>query len=868
MRKALIFLLIFLLLLLAPTGLRYLRFYDLGGEDRATPPAYEAANIAQVPTPVAADFVDEPDVGNGLVLLDQGHGNNFELEEIAYLDGRLAARGFELLHYGGTDLSTALRPVNAFIVIAPLERFSPQEVQAVVDFVARGGRLLLVGDPTRFNFIVDEDDIFLEDITLESDEIPLNSIANAFDIIYLGDYLYNTLENEGNFRNIFLKRAGFAEDAMVDGLDQLVFYGSHSLQVGPEAESLIMADDNTWSSATDRPGDLTLAAVGGDGRVLALGDLNFLTRPYYTVFDNAQFIANIADFLVEPSERSYVLSDFPFFFSGSVDLVFAGAPELGPDAFDEIIALQEAFRQVDKSLQLVAAPRPDHDTLHFGLYNQAEELADVLAAHGITLIIDPPILSVEEQEALERKSAEDASDESATDPAGETGKEGLDDESEEQDRLIASVLGSIRMSGTALIIFDEHDGQRDVILLAASNDGLENTVDRLLELIPLDAEYALADCLLQDDLALCPSNVVDEEVEAELETGGMAEPSEEEAVPEDEDGDEDADVETELDAAAQGSIGVGETVEGTLAEDEAHAWVFGDGPAIIDIVVSASELDLVLEFYGPEYELLESSDSEFSGDGESLLGIEVTDDETYTIVISDFFGESGDYTLSVTPAEEIGQNGGGIFLFADDDGVPLGDGSTSVELLADLLEGEYSVTTWYASTDGALEEARLEEYELVIWDSGDYRDEAGSFDDDTFSILEYAATGGPLLIMGASPTITGDADVSQLVDVQVVGDDPILLNGLVSGEVIELVQAIDAVTSGLFDPDSEPNAIAFLSRGPASADNESYVGVAAEEDGEVSQKTILFLAPFAALPSEVQAILLSNFLDWFGLSDN
>ena len=57
-----------LLLLLAPTGLRYLRFYDLGGEDRDAPPVYEAANIAQVPTPVAAEFVDEPEVGTGLVI--------------------------------------------------------------------------------------------------------------------------------------------------------------------------------------------------------------------------------------------------------------------------------------------------------------------------------------------------------------------------------------------------------------------------------------------------------------------------------------------------------------------------------------------------------------------------------------------------------------------------------------------------------------------------------------------------------------------------------------------------------------------------------------------------------------------------------
>jgi hypothetical protein len=601
-----------------------------------------------------------------------------------------------------------------------------------------------------------------------------------------------------------------------------------------------------------------------------VGDLNFLTRPYYTVFDNTQFIANIADFLVEPSERSFVLADFPYFFGDTIDLVFAGSPDLGPDAFDEIIALQDAFRRVDQTLQLAAAPRPGHDTLYFGLYNQAEELSAILASHGITLTIDPPILTDEEMKALEQKDGEDAGLETDADredePAEEELEEAPGEEPEDLSRLITSDLGTIHMAGTALIILDERDGQRNVILLAASNDGLENTVDRLLDLIPLDADYALADCLLQAELALCPSNVADEEVEVELETGGMAELPEEEAQSEEEGDGGEEDTGTDLDATSQGLIGLGETVEGTLAEDEAHAWTFSDGPATVDIVLGSPELDVVLEFYGPDNELIESSDSGFSGEGEELLGIDVTDSETYTILVRDFFGDSGSYSLRVTSVEEIGQNGASIFLFADDDGVPMTDGFTSADLLATLLGSDHSVTTWVASQDGALQATALEGYDLVIWDSGDYRDEEGIFGEDTFTILQYAEEGGSLLIMGASPTIMGGADVSQLVDLEVVGDDPVLLNGLIPGEVIQLTQAFDAVTGGLFDPESEPNATAFFSRGPGSADNDSYVGIATVEDGTVNQKTVLLLAPFEALPPEVQGILLSNFLDWFGLS--
>ncbi|MEJ2747893.1 MAG: hypothetical protein P8183_08280, partial [Anaerolineae bacterium] len=282
MRKAILFLLVFILLLVGPTAVRYLQYYDLNAEERVPPSPYDPAAIKAVPTPEGSEFVDEPQMMEGLVLLDQAHDNNFTLEDIAYLDGRLAARGVEMLPFNEGDLSQALRTVNAFIVITPLSEFAPDEILAVRRFVDRGGRLLLIGDPTRFNLVFDEADIFGTDPTLVADQIPLNSLANEFDIAFNSDYLYNTVENEGNFRNIILRREGFAEDGLVADVDKLAFYSTHSLQVGPTGEALITADDNTWSSSTDRPGGLVLAAASQDGQVLALGDIHFMTQPYFT----------------------------------------------------------------------------------------------------------------------------------------------------------------------------------------------------------------------------------------------------------------------------------------------------------------------------------------------------------------------------------------------------------------------------------------------------------------------------------------------------------------------------------------------------------------------------------------------------------
>ncbi len=875
MRRGIIYLLVFIVLLVAPSGLRYLNFYRMNAPDPEIPTDYDPAKIAEVPTPASSDFVDEPEAGQGYVLLDQAHRNNFQLDEISFLDGRLAARGFELLQYEGGDLTTALRSVTSFIVITPLDRFTVDEVQAVTAFVKRGGRLLLIGDPTRFDVLVDEE-AFDFNFILETDEIPLNSLANEFDIIFNGDYLYNTIENEGNFRNIILNHEGFMEGDLVGELDKLVFYSAHSLQVGPGAKSLITADDNTWSSATDRPGGLTLAASSQSDRVLALGDIHFFTEPYYTVFDNIEFISSISDFLVKPSERDYILTDFPYFYQDAIDLIYLGQPDLGPDAFDEIITLQEAFRQVDQSLFLVAEPDLEHHVLYLGLFNQSEEVKELLDSAGITLVIDPPVLTEEELEASSEKS--DADEEETPADEGVTEKEG-DEETEEEKkedyiRQLQSELGIVQMSGTSLILLDKDDGRYSVVVLAASNEGLENTIDRLIQLIPMDADQTLADCLLQGNLALCPTGVVNEEVEAELDTGGVPEtPEPEEEVLDEENGGEedngggDGQPDDELGAINQGSIALGEEVQGELATDEAHSWTFSDGPATIDIVLS-SDLDTVLELYDPDNELIESSDSGFSGDNEQILGVEIPDDGEYNIVVRDFFGDPGSYTLEVITAEETNLNGEGIFIFADDDGVPLTDGFTSLDTFVSLLENDYTVTTWKSTVDGPLEDINLEDYSLVVWDSGDYRDEEGFFDDDTAVILDYIDAGGALVVVGASPTILGDVELGSVSDLEVVGDDPILLNGFNLGDIIVLSQSFEAVAAELFADESEENTFPFFVRGPSSVESGNVVGVGLIDDLNPSQQTIILLIPFDSLPTDIQGTLMTNFLDWLGLSNS
>jgi hypothetical protein len=846
MRKAIISLLLFLLLLAAPTGIRYVRFYELGAAGRQPPPVYDPAGITAVPTPPANTFVDEPAVGAGLVLLDRAHDNQFELEEISFLDGRLAARGFELLEFTGGDLATALRAVNAFIVIAPLQAFDLAEVQAVTQFVNRGGRLLLVGDPTRFAVQVEEDDFMGFVLTIDSAEIPLNSLANEFDIIFNGDYLYNTLENEGNFRNIILNAKGFAGSALTDGLDRLVFYSTNSLQVGARATAVLTADDNTWSSATDRAGGLAPAAASRDGRVLALGDVHIFTQPYYTVYDNSQFITRIADFLTDTAERRFVIQDFPFFYTAPVQLIYTGAPALGPGAFDEIIGLQQAFRGVGQTLLLAGAPAEDADSLYVGLYNQADDVRELLETAGIALTIEPPILP----------PGADAAEE----PAGDT----ADPEAAPQAqpvRLIQSALGDVQMSGSALILLAEtENGRRSVVVLAASAQGLENTIGRLLNGVSWTAADALSDCLLQDTLALCPTAIADEPVEAELITlsAPKAPPEGEEGRPE---------PPADLDAVEQGVLTLDEPVTAELAPAESHAWLFSDGPLYLDVTVEPDpDLDIVLELYGPGNVLLDVRDRGVRGQSETLPGVEIAANTVYTIVVRDYFDEGGAYTLTVTAGEAPqALGGGGIFIFGDDDGEPIGEGFVDVDTLAALLSDTYTVTTWITTQNGPLTDVNLRNFDLVIWDSGDYQDLGGFLGADAGVILEYLDDGGNIFVLGASPTVFGPLELAPISNLQVTGNDPLLLEGLTPGELIPLDQVYTTALSevlGISDLAETP----FLLRGPEEAGAGNVVGLASVETTLSNQKSIFLFVPLKSLPPDKQRLLVGNILNWFGLS--
>ena len=836
--------LLFVILLLAPSLVRRLSFYSLtGGADRADIPVFEPVKDEYIiEQPESAEFVDDPSERDpGFVLVDLNHQNDFDLAEIRYLDNRLAVRNHEIVTYTGQDLESALRSANAFVVIAPLAEFTESEVRAVTEYVERGGRLLLIGDPNSFAFRFVETEFQLN-LFVESDDIPLNSLANEFDIIFNGDYAFNLGENDANFKNLLIEKPEMAETAFFAGINKLVMYGAHSLDLGGSATALITANDETFSSVTDRAGGLVLAASSADDNVLAIGDIEFLFAPNYTAHDNAAFIANIADFLTETDERDYTLAEFPYFYDSEVlNVIYTGTPDLGPSAFDEVIALDEAFEPLGIDVQLASESTRSNDVLYLGLYNQVgDDVLEILSSENISLTIDPVILTPEELAMMD----EDDNDE--------------DDEDEEfvdLIRVLETDIGNIEMSGTALFLLVEEGNQQSLIVLAASTSGLEVALSRLIAMTPRNAPSALQDCLLQEALALCPTGISDEPVEAEL-GAGSGSPVVVPPPGENGNGGGGGQLDEELNALIIGPIFVGDVVSGVLDPEVGHGYTFNGGPTALDItLIATEELDGVIQVFDSNKELIASQDNTFTGEDEVLINVEIADSSTYTIVVRDFFGEAAGYTLAIS--EALGDSGS-IFVYSDDDGES--GTQTSATEIVDVLSDFYTVELFVASLNGPLSMADLENASLVIWDSGDYSDSTPDEDDDV--VLEYLGSGRNILFIGSTPTLFTGFDATALSDVTMVDSGNVITNGFVDGQVITLSQTVQSLLIEADEPDDEE--IWYMLRGPNSADSGVMISFVSEPPDN-SKFGAVFL-PLWTMPEDDRIQLLLNLVEYYGVN--
>ena len=480
-----------LALLVLPLVIRWFYFY----EGQYQPGPVPRPDLSQI-EPEKPDLVSFEDKGAlaepGAILVDMAHDNRVAMAELNVLQARLAARGQRLepvmASEGSSEMVEKLRYAKSLLVISPGKVWTPAEIQQAEDFVSKGGRLLLAADPTRFGIVIDEEGVL---VGVDSDVSYINDLAARFGLVFQPDYLYNTVENEGNFRNIRL--TNFAENELTQGLNQVVFYAVHSIESSEPA--LITTSGDTRSSNTEKTGELVVATLAAGEKVLGLGDLTFMTEPHNDAYDNDRFIANVADFL-SGARREYDLADFPFFFGEQAHLVFAGDPLMDSQLLASGSALQSLFQAVGKELLLRVEEDKDADTLFLGLYGDADKVDSHLTKAQVSLLItsaqaveldevpggnpvslgptDPVSSTQAVTKTLEITSTLPAvlsPSESITVTELVTATLG--------DRLKVEQVGELALSGTAMFLIQD-DGTRQVMtVLSDTHAGLQAAVARL-----------------------------------------------------------------------------------------------------------------------------------------------------------------------------------------------------------------------------------------------------------------------------------------------------------------------------------------------------------------------------------------------------
>jgi hypothetical protein len=261
-----------LLIILLITGLRF-SSYSSGFY---TPTVKEAFHLEDVTIP-ALEPVSYDDVYNktegGVALFDLAHDNSYDPNELNVLLTRVAARNYTVKYLRDKDkLNKTLRRASTFIVIAPKERYTEEEITIVEDFIRENGTLLLLDDPSR--------------------DSKINLLSLRFGIVFNRDYLYNTAVNDGNYRYVLFK--DFKESNVTKGLSKVALYVAESLT----GDGLLLSDTSTYSSLGGRD---TFTPVAAKDSILAIGDITFLTPPYNAAYDNNRFISNIADFITSSS---------------------------------------------------------------------------------------------------------------------------------------------------------------------------------------------------------------------------------------------------------------------------------------------------------------------------------------------------------------------------------------------------------------------------------------------------------------------------------------------------------------------------------------------------------------------------------------
>ncbi|MFB6111184.1 MAG: DUF4350 domain-containing protein [Halobacteriaceae archaeon] len=258
--------------------------------------SHQPANIlADVPAETGTITIDGGD-GSKRVLIDAGHGNQFDRAEIAPMIDALTSAGHEVSLYrdrSGSSLNESLRGADAFVVLSPEEPFTSDQLDGLQAFSDAGGRVLLAGEPPRQGSGLS---ILFGLSSPRGGTAPFTGLAASFGFSVGDGYLYDIESYDGNYRNVYASPSG---DTVLGDVGEVTIHEGVAIRGGTPLLSTV----ETARVSSDREAR-SYPVVARNGAVVAVGDTSIFSTEWNERSNNEALVGSLLEFLVSGDKES------------------------------------------------------------------------------------------------------------------------------------------------------------------------------------------------------------------------------------------------------------------------------------------------------------------------------------------------------------------------------------------------------------------------------------------------------------------------------------------------------------------------------------------------------------------------------------
>ena len=653
------------------------------------------------------------------------------------------------------------------MVVSPFFLWSKAEIAQAEKFVADGGRLLLISDPDVVGDLAQD----------------INNLAEPFGIVFADDYLYDTVNNDGN--HVYVFQSEFVDDAAHLTDSRIALYGART--ISGEGTPQALTSDTTLSSLREGLTGLSTLVKGGletrgtQGGVLAMSDFDVMTAPFVERHDNARLTEHVAEFLAS-GERTQSVTDFPAYLGKNVMLVFANTTAVDAEILREGSRLQQSLEETGRSLSIsgagvltetLSAETPSKNGGAGAPLDDLIVLADFTLAGAETALLSDlgfALVEATPTPVTEGAEAESTSTQAATKTPTPTGSPTATPTATPED------AGAEEASPTAAA---PSNSRRSLFPAPVAQNETDETPEALLT--PTATFTPVPTATPSPTVTPTPSPTTTPMPEVYLET---------------DDGLRLVAAETVL--IAQRELEDGRRLVAVLGNDNAGIRSGVDRlleGAFMGCVTSA---DLAV-CSGP---------NGGNGTTRSAAPVETeveTEEETPEAVAAP------SYTATPAPASPRSKF---VLVVDDNDAAAPGETSEADRYLMALTQQGYGPTLWLTASDGIPTLDDLTGYDWVIWSGGGY-ESGGPGLADMEGLLAYMNAGGALTISSRRPFFgMSTEEASVIADVAVEEDLPELVLGLPS-TTIRLGNGLPPVTPLEISEDNAEAKVALV-RGPDS----------------------------------------------------